>query len=147
MLNSLAFSRNLSDVWSLHDCCWSSGATLEASWVGWWIYFCIRWLVYFCIIHLRTFNQFNLHTSVPHRLFNEKFHWYVWSEAVWKANNAVSGRYILSICLWLFPRSLAAHELWFSSRNVVLPLPPYVLFIHVSLNFPSLLAVLLQHKT
>lgn len=78
--------------------------------------------------------------------FNEKFHCYVWSEALWKSSNAVSGRYILSICLWLFPRTLIAHESWFSSRNIVLPLPPYVLFIYVSLNFPSLLAVLLQHK-
>lgn len=78
--------------------------------------------------------------------FNEKFHRYVWSEALWKSSNAISGRYILSICLWLFPRMLAAHESWFSSRNIVLPLPPYVLFMYVSLNFPSLLAVLLQHK-
>lgn len=78
--------------------------------------------------------------------FNEKFHQYVWSEALWKSSNAISGRYILSICLWLFPRTLVAHELWFSFRNIVLPLPPYVLFMRVSLNFPSLLAVLLQHN-
>lgn len=30
---------------------------------------------------------------------NEKFHQRVWSEALWKSNNAISGTYIFSTCL------------------------------------------------
>lgn len=123
MLNSLAFSRSLCYLWSLQDCCVSSRTTLEASWIRWWIYF--------CIVNFWTCNQFNLGISVPWQItFCKNYHWYMWSARLYQA--CISCPY----ALWLFPRTIVAWESWFSPRSVVLTLPPYVLFVHVSLNFP-----------
>lgn len=55
-------------------------------------------------------------------------------------------RYLVHMAVTFSKKKSCSSRVVFSSRNIVLPRPPYVLFMHVSLNFPSLLAVLLQHK-
>lgn len=129
MLNSLAFSRNLCYLWSLHGCCLSTGTTLEASW--------IRRCIYFCIVHFWRLNQFNLYISVPWQItfirsFTDRCDQKPYGNPARLYQACISCPY----APWLFPRTLVARELWFSSRNMVLTLPPYVLFLHVSLNFP-----------
>lgn len=110
MLKNLAISRSLCYLWSLDDCCLSSGTTLEASWI--W------WQVYFCISHFWAFNQFYLYIPVPWqitciRTFTDTRDQKPYGNPTRLYQACISCPYVL----WLFPRTLVAYESWFSGVN------------------------------